>query len=83
MRGFWTGFQRAFYYDSRREVSGRCFSNNLPNDLFFVVNFIEGNESIIQAAKFVTTFARIMNDNLNYCGYEEAIKDVEAFCALG
>ena len=83
MRGFWTGFIRSFYYDSRKEVSGRCFSNNLATDLLFVVNFMDGNESIMQVVRFVTTFARILNDNLNYCGYSEAIKDVEAFCTFG
>ncbi len=31
----------------------------------------------------MTTFARIINDNLNYCGYAEAIKDIEVFCGLG
>ena len=83
MRGFWTGFIRSFYYDSRKEVSGRCFSNNLATDLLFVVNFMDGNESIMQVVRFVTTFARILNDNLNYCGYAEAIKDIEAFCTYG
>ena len=81
MRGFWTGFIRTFYYDSRKEVNGRCFSNNLATDLLFVVNFVEGNESVMQVVRFVTTMARILNDNLNYCGYAEAIKDIESFCA--
>ena len=83
MRGFWTGFVRSFYYDSRKEVSGRCFSNDLSTDLLFVINFIEGNESVMQVVRFVTTMARILNDNLNYCGYAEAIKDIESYCAYG
>ncbi len=83
MRGFWTGFARSFYADSKKEVNGRCFSNNLATDLLFVVNFMDGNESILQVVKFVTTFARILNDNLNYCGYAEAIKDIESYCGMG
>ena len=83
MRGFWTGFVRSFYFDSRKEVSGRCFSNNLATDLLFVINFIEGNESVMQVVHFVTTMARILNDNLNYCGYAEAIKDIETYCTHG
>ena len=82
MRGFWTGFVRSFYYDSQKEVNSRCFSNNLAGELFFVVNFLEGKESFIQVVKFVTTSAKILNDNLNYCGYADAIKDIEAFCQL-
>ncbi len=80
-RGFWTGFVRAFYLDSHREVNPRCFSHNLANDIFFVSNFIEGNESVMQVVKFVTTFSKIINDNLNYCGYAEAIEDIEKFCS--
>ena len=34
----------------------------------------------MQIVKFVTTASRILNDNLNYCGYTEAIEKVEAFC---
>ena len=80
MRGFWTGFARSFYFDRKKEVSSRCFSNNLASELFFVVNFMEGKESLMQIVKFVTTASRILNDNLNYCGYTEAIEKVEAFC---
>ncbi len=47
MRGFWTGFARSFYYDRKKEVSSRCFSNNLATELFFVVNFMEGKESLM------------------------------------
>ena len=47
MRGFWTGFARSFYFDRKKEVSSRCFSNNLATELFFVVNFMEGKESLM------------------------------------
>ena len=80
LRGFWTGFERSFYADSRRMVSNRCFSSNLVKDLFFVVNFIEGKESFTKVISFVTTSARILNDNMNYCGYKEAVADIETFC---
>ena len=69
MRGFWTGFARSFYSDSKREVSNRCLSNNLADEIFFVVNFMEGRESVLQVVKFVTTSSKILNDNMNYCGY--------------
>ncbi len=82
MRGFWTGFARSFYYDRKKEVSSRCFSNNLASELFFVVNFMEGRESIMQTVKFVTTASRILNDNLNYCGYTEAIERIEKHCKI-
>ena len=80
MRGFWTGFARSFYYDRKKEVSSRCLSNNLASELFFVVNFMEGRESLMQTVKFVTTASRILNDNLNYCGYTEAIERIEKHC---
>ena len=83
MRGFWTGFARSFYSDSRREVNQRCLSNDLADEIFFVVNFMEGKESLMQVVKFVTTSSKILNDNMNYCGYSEAITSIESFCKLG
>ena len=80
IKGFWTGFVRAIYRDSEMEVNHRCFSKDLLTEIYFLINFIEGQESLTQLPKFIVTFAKIFNDNFQYCGYVQLANDLEAFC---
>ena len=76
VKGVWTGFERGLYRDSRMTINARCINDKLASDVFFMLNFIEGKESLLEIFKFVTTGAKIFNDNMNYCGYYKAVDDV-------
>ena len=69
IRGFWTGYMRGFYKDSKMGLNSRCMSSDLSNSLFFLVDFMEGHQPLWKVVSFVTTFAKIFNDNNENCGY--------------
>ena len=71
---------KGFYKDSKIELSDRCISNSLTNNVYFIIDFAEGKEPIWKLAKFVVTIAKTFNDNLSYCGYEKLIIDLKQFC---
>ena len=72
-RGLWTGFIRGFYADSRKALNRRCINDDTALDFAFLENFINGNERPLEIFNFVTTMAKVVNDNMNFCGYREAV----------
>ena len=83
VRGSWTGFMKGFYKDSKIELSERCISSSLTDNMHFIISFAEGKEPAYKVAKFVTTIAKAFTDNLSHCGYEKLVADLKAFCATG
>ena len=81
IRGFWTGYMRGFYKDSKYALNERCLSINLSKNLHFLVDFVEGNQPIYKVVSFVTTFAKVFNDNNENCGYQKFALDMKEFCA--
>ena len=80
LRGLWTGFERALYSDLERQVSSQCFSPTLAADLLFVLDFVEGKESVSTIIQFVLTTARLFNENMSNCGYTQAVVDIQKYC---
>lgn len=80
LRGFWTGFERTLYDNSTLTISPRCFNDKTVSEIYFLVNFLKGKESLVKVVQFVTTTQSLINDNMLYCGYQEAVRDIEEFC---
>lgn len=83
IKGIWTGFVRGFYHDSKMELNERCLSEKLTSNIWFMNSFMRGEEPMYKVVKFVTTSAKIFNDNMQFCGYSQLVTDMEAFCATG
>lgn len=80
IKGFWTGFQRGLYKNSKMALDDRCMSANMTTDLFFIANFFGGYGSFSDVVPFVTKVAGLINDNFNFCGYTEAVSMINKFC---
>ena len=61
--------------------NSRCLSTELSNEVVFLEDFMTGKVPPYYIVKFITTSARIVSDNLNYCNYKPLVADVEEFCA--
>ncbi len=66
--------------DSRKALNSRCINDEIATDISFIEDFVEGKESVTEVVRFVSTIAKVVNDNMNYCGYREVFEDVAEFC---
>ena len=46
-------------------------------------SFIKGEQPPYKIVSFVVTFAKMFNDNMSFCGYQQMITDLDAFCYDG
>jgi hypothetical protein len=80
IRGFWGGFLKGFYKDTKLELTDRCINTQLTSNIQFLIKFAEGKEPLYRLPKFTITVAKIFNDNFSYCGYDKFANDLKTFC---
>jgi hypothetical protein len=79
MRGFWFGYIEGLYNVKSAQISDDCLSHDISTKLARIITeATSGN--VIQLFQLMTDSATIIA-NLDSCGLEQSVVDVESYCA--
>ena len=78
-RGFWTGLLEGIYNVQSAMVSDACLNKKITAKLLRVLDNLDHPDNIIGYVQDILDIAAIIN-NINDCGVEQLIYDLERFC---
>ena len=69
------GLQKGVYHDEFLRLEDDCLATvDTAEKMVFIHEFINGRRSILEAIPFVTTFADLVNNEFELCGYTRTIE---------
>lgn len=78
MRGFWFGYIEGLYNVKSAKISDDCLSHDISSKLARIITEATSGD-LIQLFQLLTDSATIIA-NLDSCGLEQSVVDVENFC---